>query len=191
MKFKNSKTVYGTSILWGITGDIAEKAEKWRGVFKSAKYTLAGTMTMLSSWKLKEYQCNIEFKNSPSSLEDKVGEDEEEAEESKLVTAEDIHNELFEKHKSLKAPSYEKHAQSFSASLNNEELMGSLSSVNNTIVDDFKQTQNDSWSLHEDTNVAFFGIVTHECRNSSRFKEQFMPPARFNDGKMHIGTLQK
>eukprot|EP00343_Euplotes_focardii_P002791 CAMPEP_0205804452 /NCGR_PEP_ID=MMETSP0205-20121125/7373_1 /ASSEMBLY_ACC=CAM_ASM_000278 /TAXON_ID=36767 /ORGANISM="Euplotes focardii, Strain TN1" /LENGTH=143 /DNA_ID=CAMNT_0053074079 /DNA_START=302 /DNA_END=734 /DNA_ORIENTATION=- len=141
----------------------------------------------------------FEYKNF--SAEEAKYEDENEDEETKLgeneeskrpvSNNEDIHNDLFEKHKSLKAPNYEKHAQSFNASINEEEFLDDPSIVNNTYTDNFKQKPSKDWNLHEDTDVCFFGIMTHECRNSARGKEQFMPPARFNDGKMYIGTLQK
>mmetsp|Transcript_8707 Transcript_8707/g.8240 ORF Transcript_8707/g.8240 Transcript_8707/m.8240 type:complete len:198 (+) Transcript_8707:272-865(+) len=63
VKFENLDTpIYATSLLWGITGDIATRAERWRGVFKSAKYAIAGTLTFISSCKLQNYKCEVEYK---------------------------------------------------------------------------------------------------------------------------------
>ncbi|CAI2359746.1 unnamed protein product [Moneuplotes crassus] len=70
VKFKEQEeSIYATSMLWGITGDIVHKAEKWRRCLKSARYAVCGAKTLLCSCSLKNYKCKIEFKNTKKDLD--------------------------------------------------------------------------------------------------------------------------
>lgn len=86
VKFKEQEeAIYGTSLLWGITGDIVHKAEKWRRWLKSARYAICGAKTFLCSCSLKNYKCKIAFKDN--ALE--AGSKSILSEESKEYSAED------------------------------------------------------------------------------------------------------
>jgi len=50
IRFKNHKEpIFGTTLQWGLTGDIVHKGEKWRRVLKSARYAVCGAKTFLCS----------------------------------------------------------------------------------------------------------------------------------------------
>ncbi|CAI2364875.1 unnamed protein product [Moneuplotes crassus] len=68
----------------------------------------------------------------------------------------------------------------------------------NDVIEGTSFTQNESnkieeksWNEHPDSDLSFLGLVTHECRSSLSKKERFMPPSRFNDGRISLATLRK
>mmetsp|Transcript_21827 Transcript_21827/g.21559 ORF Transcript_21827/g.21559 Transcript_21827/m.21559 type:complete len:133 (-) Transcript_21827:333-731(-) len=64
VQFANSDTpIYATVILWGLLGDVVKNAEKLRKLFKSARYAVSAAKIFLTSWKMKTYKCNVQFKS--------------------------------------------------------------------------------------------------------------------------------
>mmetsp|Transcript_8568 Transcript_8568/g.7597 ORF Transcript_8568/g.7597 Transcript_8568/m.7597 type:complete len:135 (-) Transcript_8568:12-416(-) len=99
IKFKElNKTVYGTTMLWGITGDIVKKAEKWRKVFKSARYAVCGAKTFLCTCRLKNYVCQIEYMNDSGSSDKRT----EQPEHSKDSSSEEekVEGHIYKDHHS-------------------------------------------------------------------------------------------
>ena len=202
--FKESgETIFGTTLLWGITGDIAAKAEKWRGFWKSAKYAIAGTSTFISSWKLKNYKWQVQLRNTINILEELKSESNEDSkfenihDKSKL---EDFQEEgkLEDSYEESKLESFDEenklddfHENAQIEEDIKEEWMSkckNFSLVHKSTTSSMAQS---CWAPFNYENFSFFGIVTHEARSSLRKKEMFMPPARFNDKKMYIGSLQQ
>ncbi|CAI2361981.1 unnamed protein product [Moneuplotes crassus] len=159
---KQDEPIYATSLLWGITGEIATKAEKLRGLCKSAKYAIGGTLTFLSSCRLKHYKCKVEYKPMVP-LGDSENRDEDHKEEG--------HKE--EDHKEDRIVESENHSHL-------EEQRSKIRCISES-----------AWSTFDLDDFCFFGIVTHEARNSKKKKEVFMPGARFDDKRMYMGSLAK
>ncbi|CAI2359965.1 unnamed protein product [Moneuplotes crassus] len=95
VKFKDQEeSIYGTSLLWGITGDIVHKAEKWRRCLKSARYAACGAKTFLCSCSLKNYKCKIAFKNATKDLDSQSYDFGEESKECTSVDKNSKNTEL-------------------------------------------------------------------------------------------------
>ena len=57
VRFKNHKEpIFGTTLQWGLSGDIVHKGEKWRRILKSARYVVCGAKIILCSCSPKNYK---------------------------------------------------------------------------------------------------------------------------------------
>ena len=56
--------IYATTILWGLTADVAHKAEKWRKLFRSARYAVWATHTFFWNLRKKRYTWKIKYQNN-------------------------------------------------------------------------------------------------------------------------------
>ena len=105
IKFKDlKKTIYGTTMLWGITSDIVKQAEKWRKVFRSARYAVCGAKSFLCSWALKTYVCKIEYRNDFEAMDQRTNHPEpsQEASSEEVKIDDNTHDKMGHSARSIK-----------------------------------------------------------------------------------------